>query len=51
MATVIELSVNQISIVKKVEDIDLVSLFNSSIDNMNNGTWTWPAEVDTNEKK
>lgn len=46
-----ELNINQISIVKNVAEVQLASLFDSSVDSMDAGTWAWPNDIDTNEKK
>jgi hypothetical protein len=46
-----ELNINQYSIVKAVTEVDLLSLFNSSIESMNNGTFWFPADLHSNESK
>lgn len=46
-----ELNINQYSSVKAITEVDLRSLFDSSIENMNNGTFWFPAELNSNESK
>lgn len=42
---------NQITRVLNIDQINIDSLLDVSMDSMNNGTFVWPADVDTNEEK
>ena len=47
----IELTLDQVSVVENKNQVDLRTLFDSSIDDMNNGTFWFPADLQSNESK
>jgi hypothetical protein len=46
-----DLSLNQLSVITHVDQIDLRSLFDFSVDSMSAGSFSFPAELQTNDEK
>lgn len=42
---------NQITRITNIDQLDIDSLLDTSIDSMNNGTFVWPNNINTNEEK
>lgn len=47
----IELTLNQLSVVENIDQVDLRSLFDFSVDNMTAGSFSFPLELQTNDLK